>query len=180
MVKLSHEEGAPLSIVEQVVQVNEARVTDMGDKVIAACGGSVEGKTIAVLGLTFKPNTDDMRDAPSVPIVKHLQTHGAKVRAFDPVGMDEARKLLADLEWAENAYDTMPGADALVIITEWNEFRALDFDRAMAVMASPVIVDLRNIYDPEEMAAKGFSYYSIGRAARLPLRQVTTKGQAQA
>jgi UDPglucose 6-dehydrogenase len=123
----------------------------------------VAGKRIAVLGLTFKPNTDDMRDSPSLAIVPALQAQGATIQAFDPEGMGEARKLLPDLDYRENAYAAMEGADALVIITEWNEFRALDLERVKALLKAPVIVDLRNIYKPAEMAAAGFRYVSIGR-----------------
>ena len=121
------------------------------------------GKTIAVLGLTFKPNTDDMREAPSLEIVPRLQAAGARVRAFDPEGMDEARKLLEDVDWCDNAYDALAGAHAMVIVTEWNEFRALNLARVKGAMANPLMVDLRNIYDPEEMAAAGFDYTCIGR-----------------
>jgi UDPglucose 6-dehydrogenase len=156
--------GVPSRIVEAVVKVNEARKRAMADKVIAACGGSVAGKTIAVLGLTFKPNTDDMRDAPSLVIVPALQAAGATVRVFDPVGMDEARKLLHDVTWGESAYEIMDGADALVIVTEWNEFRALDIGRVKAALRAPVMVDLRNIYSPDEMRAAGIAYTGIGRA----------------
>jgi UDPglucose 6-dehydrogenase len=153
-------------MVETVVEVNEARKAQMADKVIAHCGGSVQGKTIAVLGLTFKPNTDDMREAPSLKIVPALQAAGANIRAYDPAGMVEAKKMLPDIHWCENAYDTLDGADALVIITEWNAFRALDLDRMKALMKAPVMVDLRNIYNPAEMAAAGFRYTSVGRPAQ--------------
>jgi UDPglucose 6-dehydrogenase len=156
--------GVPARIVEAVVEVNEARKRAMADKVIAACGGSVAGKTIAVLGLTFKPNTDDMRDAPSLVIVPALRAAGATVRVFDPVGMDEARKLLDDVTWGESAYEIMDGADALVIITEWNEFRALDLGRVKAALRAPVMIDLRNIYSPAEMRAAGIAYTGVGRA----------------
>jgi len=157
--------GAPLRIVQATVDVNEARKREMADKVIAACGGNVGGKTIAVLGLTFKPNTDDMRDAPSLVIVPALQAAGATVRAFDPEGLDEARQLLPDVTFCDETYATMQGADILVIVTEWNEFRALDLDRVRGLLSSPVIVDLRNIYPPEQMAKAGFRYVSVGRPA---------------
>jgi UDPglucose 6-dehydrogenase len=157
--------GAPLRLVESVVEVNEARKARMAERVIAQCGGSVQGKTIAVLGLTYKPNTDDMREAPSLEIVPRLQAAGATVRAFDPEGMAEARKLLEAVDWCDSAYDALAGAHAVVIVTEWNEFRALDLARVKDAMASPLMVDLRNIYDPEEMAAAGFDYSCIGRAA---------------
>ena len=163
LVQTARQVGAPIRIVETVVEVNEARKAQMADKVIAHCGGSVKGKTIAVLGLTFKPNTDDMREAPSLKIVPALQAAGAKIRAYDPAGMAEAKKMLPDIHWCENAYDTLDGADALVIITEWNAFRALDLDRMKALMKAPVMVDLRNIYNPAEMIAAGFRYTSVGR-----------------
>ncbi len=171
--------GSPMSIVEAVVQANDSRKVAMGEKIIAACGGSVEGKTIAVLGLTFKPNTDDMRAAPSLVIVPALQAAGGTVRAYDPEGMGEAKELLAHVTWCDDAYDAMDGADALVIITEWNAFRSLDLDRATQLLKSPIMVDLRNIYSPEEMAAAGFEYTSIGRPDTKPAaqpRSVTSGG----
>jgi UDPglucose 6-dehydrogenase len=135
----------------------------MADRIIAACGGSVAGKTLAVLGLTFKPNTDDMRDSPSLAILPVLRDAGATIRAFDPEGMAEARKLMPDLDYCEGAYETMAGADALVLITEWNAFRALDLGRVKALLRQPVVIDLRNIYAPDEMIAAGLTYHSIGR-----------------
>lgn len=163
LTRIAQQAGAPVRLVETVVEVNEARKARMADKVIAHCGGSVQGKTIAVLGLTFKPNTDDMREAPSLKIVPALQAAGATIRAYDPEGMAEAKKLLEGIRWCENAYETLEGADALVIITEWNAFRALDLGRMKKLMTSPVMVDLRNIYNPAEMAAAGFRYTSVGR-----------------
>ena len=157
---------SPTRIVETVIDINDKRKKRMADRVVALCGGSVEGKTIAVLGLTFKPNTDDMRDAPSLDIVPMLQAGGAAIRAFDPEGMDEARKMLNDLTWCGNAYEAMDGADAVVIVTEWNEFRALDLDRAKAMLKAPVMVDLRNVYDPRHMAEAGFTYSCIGRPSQ--------------
>src|SRR5689334_8453500 len=168
LVKTAQDFGAPLRIIETVVDVNERRKAQMADKIVAACGGSVKGKTIAILGLTFKPNTDDMRDAPSLAIVPALQRAGATIRAYDPEGTDEAKKLLSGIAYCGSAYETMEGADALVLITEWNEFRALDLDRVKTLLKAPVIVDLRNIYKPDEMAAAGFSYVSIGRNAAAP------------
>lgn len=158
----------PLEIVKATVAVNDRRKKDMAQKVVDACGGSLQGKTVAVLGLTFKPNTDDMRDSPSLDIVPALLAAGAKVRAFDPEGMDEARKLLDGIEYCANAYDTLPDADALAIITEWNAFRALDIPRVKELMKAPVLVDMRNIYDPENMRELGFTYVSIGRPAVQP------------
>ncbi|NQV82569.1 MAG: UDP-glucose/GDP-mannose dehydrogenase family protein [Rhodospirillales bacterium] len=159
--------GHPLRIVEAVATVNDERKEKMAGKIIAACGGSVEGKTIAVLGLTFKPNTDDMREAPSLSIVAGLKAAGASVRVFDPEGMDEAKKSIdaGSVEWCADAYDAATGADALTIVTEWNEFRALDMDRLKDLMTTPVMIDLRNIYKPDEMRAAGFDYTSVGRAS---------------
>ena len=163
LIRTASDAGSPLRIVETVVDVNDARKKSMAGRVLAACGGSVKGKTIAVLGVTFKPNTDDMRDAISLVIVPDLQGHGAAIRAFDPEGMKEAASLLDGVAWCENAYDATDGADALVIVTEWNEFRALDLGRIKSLMKAPVMVDLRNIYNPDEMAAAGFRYTCIGR-----------------
>ena len=163
LVRTARDKGSPLKIIETVVAINDERKRKMADKVIKALGGSVAGKTIAVLGLTFKPNTDDMRDSPSLEIVPALQKAGATVRAFDPEGMEEARKLLDGVIYTENVYETLEGADALAVLTEWNEFRALDLDRVKSLLKSPVVVDLRNIYEPAEMIAAGFHYTSIGR-----------------
>ena len=146
-----------------MVEINDARKKKMADRVIAACGGSVAGKTIAVLGLTFKPNTDDMRDAPALDIIPRLQAEGARVRAFDPAGMGEAKALLENVEYADGPYQTLEGADAVAIVTEWDEFRALDLERLKTLMNTPIMVDMRNIYPPEEMTAAGVEYYSIGR-----------------
>ena len=164
LVRTAGEAGHPLRIVEAVTIINDERKGRMAVKIVAACGGSVDGKVIAVLGLTFKPNTDDMREAPSLGIIAGLQAGGAKIRAFDPEGMDEAKALLDGVEWCEDAYDAVTGAEALTIVTEWNEFRALDLERVKSLMKSPVMVDLRNIYDPDEMAAAGFRYTCVGRA----------------
>jgi UDPglucose 6-dehydrogenase len=166
LARTAQQAHAPLRIVETVVEVNERRKASMAERVVAACGGSVAGRTVAALGLTFKPNTDDMRDSPSLAILPALQAAGAKVRAFDPEGMQEARKLMPDLTYCETAYEAMTGADVLVIITEWNEFRALDLGRMHRLLRKPVLVDLRNIYNPEDMAAAGFEYSCIGRPRR--------------
>jgi UDPglucose 6-dehydrogenase len=160
--------GIQLRIVESVIQINEARKKRMAIKIIEACGGSVCGRTIAVLGLTFKPNTDDMREAPSLHIIPALIGAGAGVRVFDPEGMSEAKKLLDGVVWCESAYETAADADALAILTEWNEFRALDLSRLKTLMRSPIICDLRNIYNPAQMSAAGFHYTSIGRPAVHP------------
>jgi UDPglucose 6-dehydrogenase len=141
----------------------------MADRIIAGLGGSAQGKKVALLGLTFKPNTDDMRDSPSLAIVPALQQAGATVRAYDPEGMDEAKRMLDDVVWCDTAYEGMGGADALVILTEWNQFRALDLARVKRLLRQPVIVDLRNIYEPADMVAAGFAYSSIGRASRAPV-----------
>jgi UDPglucose 6-dehydrogenase len=163
LIKTAQDHAAPIRIVETVAAVNEQRKRAMGRKVVQACGGSVRGKTIAVLGLTFKPNTDDMRDAPSLSIVTALQDAGAKVRAYDPEGMAAAKALLPEVEYAGDAYACATGADALVIVTEWDIFRALDLKRLKGQLAAPVVVDLRNVYRPEEMKKHGFTYVSIGR-----------------
>jgi UDPglucose 6-dehydrogenase len=164
LVRTAQESGAPLRLVEATVEVNDARKRKMAQKVIAALGGEVHGKTIAVLGLTFKPNTDDMREAPALDIVPALMEAGAHVRAFDPEGMDEARRMLRPgVEYAKGPYPCLEGADAMVIITEWDQFRALDLDRVKAALKTPAIVDLRNIYNPAEMKAHGFRYVSVGR-----------------
>jgi UDPglucose 6-dehydrogenase len=163
LVKTAQDAGTPIRIIETVVAVNDQRKRAMARKVIAACGGSVRGKTIALLGLAFKPNTDDMRDAPSLSIATALQDAGARVRAFDPQGMRHAREMLPGVDFADNAYACAEGADALVIVTEWDTFRALDLDRIRRGLQSPILVDLRNIYRPEDMRKKGFNYVSVGR-----------------
>jgi len=163
LLRTAQEVGAPTRIVEAVQSVNEERKERMAEKVVAAFGG-VRGKTIAVLGLTFKPNTDDMRDAPSLVILPHLVKEGARVRAYDPEGMTEAKKYL-DVEMCPDAYAALEGADGVVILTEWNEFRALDLKTAKRLLKQPLMVDLRNIYRPDEMAKSGYSYISVGRPA---------------
>jgi UDPglucose 6-dehydrogenase len=163
LVKTAQDSGTPLRIVETVVAVNDQRKRAMARKVVAACGGSVRGKTIAVLGLTFKPNTDDMRHAPSISIVMALQDAGAKIRAYDPEGMTQASLEMSGVEFAPDAYQCMEDAHAVVIVTEWDMFRALDLQRAKLLLRHPIIVDLRNIYRPEEMHRHGFTYVSIGR-----------------
>ncbi|NIX76846.1 UDP-glucose dehydrogenase family protein [Microvirga terricola] len=164
LIKTAQDHDAPIRIVETVAAVNSQRKRAMGRKVVAACGGTVRGKTIAVLGLTFKPNTDDMRDAPSIDIITTLQDSGAKVRAYDPEGMEAATAVLTNVDYAKDAYDCARGADALVIVTEWDMFRALDLTRLKAALAEPVVVDLRNVYRPDEMQRRGFTYMSVGRA----------------
>jgi UDPglucose 6-dehydrogenase len=174
------EAEANLAIVETVIEVNEARKRRMADKIIAACGGDVAGRTVAVLGLTFKPNTDDMRDSPSLVILPALAAAGATVRAFDPEGMAEAEKLMPQITYCADAYETMAGADALVLLTEWNAFRALDLGRVASLLQTPLVIDLRNIYQPQEMAAAGLDYVSVGRRPHRrppagPLRAVAAK-----
>lgn len=157
------EAGSPVRLVEAVVSVNDKRKIAMAHRVIEACGGSVEGKTIAVLGLAFKPNTDDMREAPSLVIIPALQAAGAKVVAFDPESMQQAAELLPGLTFADGAYECIKDAHALVIVTEWDIFRALELKRVKELLVDPVVVDLRNIYRPPEMRALGFQYHSVGR-----------------
>ncbi len=161
LMRTCQETGTPTQIIEAVVAVNDARKVQMGEKIEKAFGG-VAGKTIAILGLTFKPNTDDMRDAPALVIVPYLKDKGAKIRAFDPEGMKEAKKHF-EAEWCNETYETLEGADGLVILTEWNEFRALDLARVKTLLKRPLLVDLRNIYRPDMMADAGFKYISVGR-----------------
>jgi UDPglucose 6-dehydrogenase len=168
LVRTAEVAKTPLSIVDTVLRVNDARKRRMADRIVAACGGDVAGKTLAVLGLTFKPNTDDMRDSPSLSILPVLHESGATVRVFDPEGMDEAKKHLPDLVYCDGTYETMEGADALVLVTEWNEFRALDLDRVKSLMREPLVIDLRNVYRPDEMHDAGFTYHSIGRPMLEP------------
>jgi len=164
LVRTARDAGAPVELIETTVKVNDARKKAMAVKIDKALGEALKGKTVGVLGLTFKPNTDDMRDAPSLDIVPALQAKGAKVQAFDPEGLHEARQLLRDVDFKDDPYDVAEGADVLVIITEWDQFRALDLDRIKLLMKKPVMVDLRNIYKPDDMRARGFAYASIGRA----------------
>lgn len=180
LVRTAQQAGAPVRLVETVVEVNDRRKKAMADRIVAACGGSVAGRTVAVLGVTFKPNTDDMRDAPSLDVVPALLAAGATVRAYDPVGMDQAARLLPGVEWAKDAYACMAGADCVTILTEWNEFRALDLERVAGLLSRPVMIDLRNIYKPAEMREAGFEYHSIGRpyrAGMLPTLTTTAAGE---
>ena len=163
LARTASEAGAPLRLVETTIEVNDARKRSMASRVLAASGGDLRGKTVALLGLTFKPNTDDMRDAPSLDVAPQLIAMGARIQAFDPEGMDEARKLLPEVELRAGPYEAVEGADVLVILTEWDQFRALDLDRVKLLMRRPAVVDLRNIYRQEEMNARGFEYASIGR-----------------
>jgi UDPglucose 6-dehydrogenase len=163
LTKTANDYGSPVRIVDTVVEVNAARKKAMAPRVIKAVSGGVKGKTIAVLGLAFKPNTDDMRDAPSLDIIPALQAAGARIKAYDPESMHEAAKLLTEVEFADGPYHAVEGADALVLITEWDQFRALDLDRVKKLMKTPVVVDLRNVYQPAEMQRRGFTYSSVGR-----------------
>src|SRR5882762_5627446 len=165
LIKTAQDYDAPLRILEVVSSVNDTRKRAMARKVAAPFGGNLRSKTIAVLGVTFKPNTDDMREAPSIPLITALQDMGATVRAFDPVGMELARTEMPDIQYSGDPYECANGADALVIVTEWEQFRALDLDRLKREMAHPVVVDLRNVYDPDELTKRGFLYQSIGRAS---------------
>ena len=167
LIKTGQDNETPLRIIETVVAVNDQRKRAMARKVANALGGNLRGKSIAVLGVTFKPNTDDMRDAPSIPLITALQDMGAQVRAFDPVGMPQAKKILENVTFCDDAYDCAKGAHALVIVTEWEQFRALDLEEIASIMASSVIVDLRNIYSPEEVIRNGFHYCGIGRPKPL-------------
>jgi UDPglucose 6-dehydrogenase len=164
LIKIALDHDVQLRIVEAVLGVNDNRKRAMARKVAAAAGGSLRGKTVAVLGLTFKPDTDDMREAPSIPLVTGLLDMGARVRAHDPVGMEQARRELPDIDYYDDPYACVKGADAMVVVTEWVQYRTLDLERLKRDMAQPVVVDLRNIYRSEDMAAHGFTYESVGRA----------------
>lgn len=168
MAKTAEEYGCSLTIVESVIKANENRKISMVRKIKKACGNSLDGKKIAVLGVTFKPDTDDMRDSPSLTIIPPLQEMGALVTAYDPAGMENAKVFLPNVKWAKDVYEALKGADALVILTEWNEFRYLDFVEAKKLMKTPLIVDLRNLYPLEDMKDSGFSYHSVGRPLITP------------
>ena len=164
LVKTANDAGSPVRIVETVVEVNADRKKAMAQKIIDAMGGEAQGMTVGVLGLAFKPNTDDMRDAPSLDIIPALQEAGATVRAYDPESMKESREMMPDVTYCDDAYDAIAGADVLAILTEWDQFRALDLSRVKATLKTPLIVDLRNIYDPAAMRMQGFVYHGIGRS----------------
>ncbi|MHA1539417.1 MAG: UDP-glucose dehydrogenase family protein [Alphaproteobacteria bacterium] len=163
LAKTAQDKKCPVSIVESVIASNTARKRAMADKIIEACGGSVAGKTIGILGLAFKANTDDMRDAPSLDIIPALQKAGAKIKAFDPEAAEEAKHLLENIEYCEDSYATAQDADALVILTEWNMFRALDLGKVKSLLKEPLLIDLRNIYTLREVEEHNFNYVSIGR-----------------
>lgn len=168
LVQIGEMHGAPQTIVNSVVESNSKRQKAMADRIIEACGGNIAGMKIGILGVSFKPNTDDMRDAPSLVILPALQKAGAKISAYDPAAMEHAAKMIADVEWCEDVYDVVKDADAIAILTEWNEFRALQLDRLEEMMKTPRIIDLRNIYKLPEMEARGFEYFSIGRPDLKP------------
>jgi UDPglucose 6-dehydrogenase len=163
LTKTANDHGSPVRIVDTVVEVNDARKKAMAMRVINAMGGSVKGKTIGVLGLAFKPNTDDMRDAPSLDIIPALQAAGARVKAYDPESMHEASKMLTEVDFCDGPYHAIDGADAMVLITEWDQFRAMDFERVKKLLKTPTVVDLRNVYQPSDMKRRGFNYVSVGR-----------------
>lgn len=163
LVRTATDAGSPVRLIETTVAINDARKKAMADRVAEALGGDLKGRTVALLGLTFKPNTDDMRDAPSLDVAPALIARGATVQAFDPEGMEEAAKLLDGVVFKNGPYDAVEGADVVVILTEWNQFRALDLDRVKLLLKQPVMVDLRNVYRPDDMKARGFRYTSIGR-----------------
>jgi len=163
LVRTAQEYGAPVKLIETTVAINDDRKAAMAQRIVDAVGGNVQGKTIAMLGLAFKPNTDDMRDAPALDIVPALQKAGARIRAFDPESMDEAARLLRDVQFASGPYDCVKDADAVAIVTEWDQFRALDLKRVKDLLKAPVVIDLRNVYKPDEMRERGFTYVSIGR-----------------
>jgi len=163
LVKTAQDNDSPLRLIETTVAVNDQRKRAMARKIVRACGGDVHGKTVAILGLTFKPNTDDMREAPSLAIIQALQDAGATVRAYDPEGMEQAKPLLSDVTFCSSPYEAAKGASAVAIVTEWDQFRALDFARLGRLVAEPVLVDLRNIYPPDEVVRQGFRVAGIGR-----------------
>ncbi|MCP4395067.1 MAG: UDP-glucose/GDP-mannose dehydrogenase family protein [Alphaproteobacteria bacterium] len=167
LVKTADQYNSPVTLIDATVEINANRKKAMADKIIKACGGSVGGKNIGVLGLAFKPNTDDMRDSPSLDIIPALVEAGANVKAYDPQSMHEAKTMLKDITFCEGAYETMEDADAIVILTEWNEFRMLDIEKAKAAMRGNILVDLRNVFSPKEMKDAGFDYTSIGRPKSL-------------
>ena len=166
--QMARQVGSPISIIEAVINSNHERKERMAEKIITASGGNVRGKTLAVLGLTFKPGTDDMRESPSLSIIPMLQKAGATIRAYDPQGMKEAAKFLNDIVWCENPYGTMQDCDGLVIITEWNEFRSLELKKVKGLLKTPLVVDLRNVYKRQDMMKHGFHYISIGRQDVVP------------
>jgi UDPglucose 6-dehydrogenase len=171
MADIARRNGYEFEIIEAVLRVNDAIKQRMVDKTVEALDGEARGKTVGILGLAFKPETDDMRDSPTIPLINGLQKHGAKIRAYDPQAMDNAKKIFDGLTYCDDAYETANGADALIIATEWNEFRALKLERIKKLLRTPLIVDLRNVYDPQRMKAEGFTYVCVGRAADLRVQE---------
>jgi len=161
--RIAQEHGTASRLVEATVEVNSAQKARMVKKIRDAMGGSASGKTIGVLGLTFKPETDDLRDSPALSILPPLAEKGARIQAHDPAGMEEAKKLMPDLQYVDSPYEACQNADALVLLTEWNQYRALDLAKVKSLMKTPVFIDLRNVYDPAQMTELGFQYHSIGR-----------------
>ena len=180
LIKTAQDNAAPLRLVETTVAVNDQRKRAMARKVLAALDGNIRNKNIAVLGLTFKPNTDDMREAPSIALITALQDLGANVRGHDPIGNDQAKRVLTDVAYFDDVYACARGADAIVILTEWEQFRALDLERLSSLMARPIIVDLRNIYPRDVMAKHRFSYYSVGRTPVLTGMKIDPKAALNA
>jgi UDPglucose 6-dehydrogenase len=179
LIKTAQDRDVPMRILEAVESVNDARKRAMARKVSNAFAGVLRGKRVAVLGLTFKPNTDDMREAPSIALITALQDMGAKVRVYDPVGMEQARQMLVNVTYSQGPYDCVEDADAVVIVTEWEQFRALDLEQVRDLMACPVMVDLRNVYRPEDMKRHGFAYCCVGRAPTHPPVNVTLPRMAR-
>lgn len=171
MADIARRNGYEFEIIEAVLRVNDNIKERMVEKTVEALEGDPRGKTVAVLGLAFKPETDDMRDSPTIPLINGLQKRGAKVRAYDPKAMENARKIFDGVTYCSDAYETAEGADALVIATEWNEFRALKLERIKKLLRTPLIIDLRNVYDPQRMKAEGFTYVCVGRAADVRMRE---------
>ncbi len=169
--EIAREFGYEFQIIEAVLRVNAGIKERMVGKVIDALNGEVRGKTVAILGLAFKPETDDMRDSPTIPLIEGLQKQGAMIRAYDPGAIENSKKIFTNVTYCNDAYETADGADALVIATEWNEFRALNLERIRKLLKQPLIVDLRNVYDPQRMKAEGFTYVSVGRAEDSRVRE---------
>jgi UDPglucose 6-dehydrogenase len=167
LIKTAQDHGVSLQIVEATASANEQRKRAMARKLVAVLDGSIRGKTIALLGLTFKPNTDDMREAPSIALITALKDFGAEIRAYDPAGMEQAKAILPDVTYCDGPYSAATGAHALVVVTEWEQFRALDLNRLKSVMKSPIVIDLKNIYQPEHLTSAGFVYDSIGRPTAI-------------
>jgi len=164
VVKTARQVGSPLNIIETVVEINAKRKQAMAGRIVEALGGDVSGKTVAILGLAFKPDTDDMRESPAIDIIESLQSKGAKIRAYDPEAMEEAKHILGDITYCKDAYDCAEGADILCVVTEWDKFKALDFEHLKGLLKANIFVDFRNVYVPEDVRAYGFTYVSVGRA----------------